>query len=108
MTTTDLPARGVARYLADRLSGLDLVDGTFVRTTASTDGEYIEVDVTRVNFETDNDQLRILLHLTQPMTTAQPDIDTGETVAAQDSPTNTSAPELPATAVMDEPSGDAA
>ncbi|MGH3882886.1 MAG: hypothetical protein ACRDRC_05715 [Pseudonocardiaceae bacterium] len=80
MTTTDLPARGVARYLADRLSGLDLVDGTFVRTTASTDdGEYIEVDVTRVNFETDNDQLRVLLHLTQPMTPAPPDTDTGAT-----------------------------
>lgn len=71
----------LARYLAGRISGHDLIDGTFLRVaaTAESDG-YIAVTVTRVNFTSDSSAMRFLLHITEPMSAANAEDESTENV----------------------------
>jgi hypothetical protein len=66
--------RGVAELVTRTLCGLHRLNGHFVRMNASLgDDGYIAVDVTRMYFNGEDVTIRVLLHLTTPVSvTRQP------------------------------------
>lgn len=77
ITYSDPIRQGVARFLVDRkLGGLELVDGHLLDITAVVeDDAYIAVDITRWNFDGEDTTVRVLLHITAPMTSEYADED---------------------------------
>lgn len=71
----DPVTRGLAQLLAQKMAGLELVDGALIHITATAgpDGEYIDVTVTRKPFLAEDTSRRHQLWLTQPLTTTYAD-----------------------------------
>lgn len=60
--------RGVAELVTQTLCGLHKMNGNFVRMNATLgDDGYVAVDVTRVYFNGEDTTIRLLLHLTTPV-----------------------------------------
>jgi hypothetical protein len=60
--------RGVAELVTRTLRGLHKLNGNFVRMNATLGGDgYVAVDVTRVYFNGEDITIRLLLHLTTPV-----------------------------------------
>ena len=60
--------RGVAELVTRTLCGLHRLNGHFVRMNASLgDDGYVAVDVTRMYFNGEDVTIRVLLHLTTPV-----------------------------------------
>jgi len=68
------PAPTLADLIAQSLTTMHLIDGHFVRLKATVDDGYIALDITRTEFQTDADMtMRVLLHLSEPITTRSTD-----------------------------------
>lgn len=60
--------RGVAELVTRTLCGLHKLNGNFVRMNATLgDDGYVAVDVTRVYFNGEDTTIRLLLHITTPV-----------------------------------------
>ncbi|MGH3798815.1 MAG: hypothetical protein ACRDTD_01540 [Pseudonocardiaceae bacterium] len=68
----------LAELIAHSLSATHVVDGHFVRMDAVADGEYIALDITRIEFQTEADTtVRVLLHLSEPITVVSAAAESG-------------------------------
>jgi hypothetical protein len=78
-TDIELDNRRVAELVTHTLCSMHSVEGRFVRLKATLgDDGYIAVDVTRVHFTGEDATVRVLLHLTTPVTvTSPPLVQTG-------------------------------
>ena len=73
----------LAELIAQSLSTVHLIDGHFVRLKATVDDGYIALDITRTEFLTETDTtVRVLLHLSEPITTAQAATESGVEIGA--------------------------
>lgn len=73
----------LAELIAKSLSTTHLIDGHFVRLEATVDDGYIALDITRTEFFTEADvTVRVLLHLSEPITTARTATDSGVEIGA--------------------------
>jgi hypothetical protein len=80
-TQTEAPT--LAELIAQSLSTVHLIDGHFVRLKAIVDDGYIALDITRTEFMTEADTtVRVLLHLSEPTTTARAATDPGVEIGA--------------------------
>ncbi|MGH3753589.1 MAG: hypothetical protein ACRDRP_12980 [Pseudonocardiaceae bacterium] len=72
------PAPTLAELIARSLSVAHLIDGHYVRLKATVDDGYIALDITRTEFHTTEDTtVRVLLHLSEPITTIPEAAETG-------------------------------
>jgi hypothetical protein len=59
----------LAELIASPLSSTHLIDGHFFRMNARVDDGYIALDITRIDFHSNNETtVRVLLHLSEPVT----------------------------------------
>jgi hypothetical protein len=74
--------RGVAELVTRTLCGLHKLNGSFVRMNATLgDDGYVAVDVTRVYFNGEDTTIRLLLHLTMPVSVIAQSRDHGPSAA---------------------------
>ncbi|MGB8961186.1 MAG: hypothetical protein WCC38_04420 [Pseudonocardiaceae bacterium] len=72
-TDVELDDRCIAELVTHALCDLHSAQGGFVRLKATLgDDGYITVDVTRINFTGEDATVRVLLHLTTPVTVTSP------------------------------------
>lgn len=72
-TDIELDDRRIAELVTHALCALHNMEGRFVRLKATLgDDGYIALDVTRMNFTGEDATVRVLLHLTTPVTVTSP------------------------------------